>query len=301
MPEIIEARECMDFIKKFLKKKIIISIKILKGRYKKKVFENYKKLQQAVPLKLIDGGTKGKLLYLIFDNEMCLINNLGLVGGWIVYKDNKYFHPNNFKKYFKYGEKESVERYIKNSLNHLNFEIVTNNGTLYYHDMLSYGRLKYITSLDLNSVLNKLGPDIMDNKTTLEVFRNQIIKKNNLEKEIGNVIVNQKIISGLGNYLRADILWCCKIDPFRKVKKLSDIEICEIYNNSRIITWGFYNKNKGVELKIINNNTKFPSDYNRLFFIYMQEYDIYGNKVVKKELYEGSQKRFITYVPSIQK
>lgn len=33
----------------------------------------------------------------------------------------------------------------------------------------------------------------------------------------------------------------------------------------------------------------------------MQKEDIYGNKVVKKELYDGSQKRFITYVPNIQK
>jgi hypothetical protein len=38
----------------------------------------------------------------------------------------------------------------------------------------------------------------MDKNTTLEVFRNQILKKNNLDKAIGNVIVNQKIISGLG-------------------------------------------------------------------------------------------------------
>ena len=33
----------------------------------------------------------------------------------------------------------------------------------------------------------------------------------------------------------------------------------------------------------------------------MQEEDIYGNKVIKKELYDGSQKRFIYYVPTIQK
>ena len=63
----------------------------------------------------------------------------------------------------------------------------------------------------------------MDKNTTLEVFCNQILKKSNLDKAIGNVIVNQKIISGLGNYLRADILWLSKINPFKKVKKLSKI------------------------------------------------------------------------------
>jgi hypothetical protein len=37
-----------------------------------------------------------------------------------------------------------------------------------------------------------------------------------------------------------------------------------------------------------------------MFYIYNQETDMYGNKVIKKELYEGSQKRFIYYVKEIQ-
>jgi len=126
------------------------------------------------------------------------------------------------------------------------------------------------------------------------------LKKNNLNKPIGNVIVNQKIISGLGNYLRADILWASKINPFRYVKDLSNRSLKLIFNNSKILTWGVYD-NKMAYKSIINRKTRLPSHYNRLFFIYMQENDIYGNLVIRKELYDGSQKRFISYVPSIQK
>lgn len=305
MPEIMEARKCADFIRKKLKNKPIININILNGRYKKNgSFENYKKLKKNIPLQLIDVKTKGKLLYLIFENNLYLVNRLGLVGGWCFLKKNSdvYEHTDIYKYYLKYGDKKMMETYIKNSLNHLNFEITTSEGTLYYYDMLSYGTLKCVDNdNELNKILDKIGPDIMDKKTTLEVFRNQILKKSNLDKAIGNVIVNQKIISGLGNYLRSDVLWLSKIDPFRKVKKLTDNEIEDIYNNSKLLTWGGYDKNKAIRLKIIKKNTKLPSDYKRLFFIYMQEQDIYGNKVVKKELYDGSQKRFITYVPSIQK
>lgn len=305
MPEIIEVRKCADFIRKKLKNKEIININILNGRYKKKVpFDNYKKLKKNIPLKLIDVKTKGKLLYLIFDNNFYLINRLGLVGGWCFLKNKSeiYDHPDTHKYYMKYGDKKMMESYVVNSLKHLNFEICTNEGTLYYYDMLSYGTLKCVDNNDeLNEILNTLGPDIMDNKTTLEVFRNQILKKKNLDKPIGNVIVNQKVISGLGNYLRSDILWLSKINPFDNVEKLSDKQIENIYNNSKILTWGIYNKNQAIKLKIIKKSTKLPSDYKRLFFVYMQEEDIYGNKVVKKELYDGTQKRFITYVPAIQK
>lgn len=294
MPEINEVRKYADFIKKKLKNKEIINIKILNGRYKNKgPFENYKKLKNNLPLKLIDVKTKGKLIYLIFDNNLFLISRLGLVGGWCYLKNdsNKYDHTDIYKYYLKYGDKEMTHNYIKNALNHLNFVIVTKEGSLYYYDVLSYGTLKCIDNInELDEILNKIGPDIMDKNTTFDVFNNQIIRKNNLDKAIGNVIVNQKIISGLGNYLRADILWLSKINPFRKVNKLSNQDILKIYNNSKILTCGIY-----------DNNTKLPSDYNRLFFIYNQEEDIYGNKVVKKELYDGSQKRFIYYVPKIQK
>ena len=55
------------------------------------------------------------------------------------------------------------------------------------------------------------------------------------------------------------------------------------------------------KLKIISKETKLPRDYDRMFFVYNYGEDIHGHKIVKKELYEGSQKRFIYYVPSIQK
>ena len=305
MPEIIEVRKCADFIKKKIKNKKIINVNILNGRYKNKgPFENYRKLKNNIPLKLIDVKTKGKMLYLIFDNKLFLINRLGLMGGWCFLKNNseKYEHTDIYKYYKKYGDKKMMEQYIKNSLKHLNFEIVTKEGTLYYYDVISYGTLKCIDNEnELEKILKKIGPDIMDNKTTLCIFKNQVLKKSNLDKHIGNVLINQKVISGLGNYLRADILWLSKINPYRKVKNLKNNELEKIFKNSKILTWGVYNKNVATKLKIINKKTKIPSDYNRLFFIYMQEKDIYNNKVIKKELYDGSQKRFISYVPAIQK
>ena len=154
---------------------------------------------------------------------------------------------------------------------------------------------------ELDKKLSEIGPDIMNKETNLELFKNRIKNPKNYDKEIGLVLMDQKIISGIGNYLRSDILYISKIDPFRKIKNIKDVELETIYNNSKILTWGDYDKKKAIELKIINKNTKFPSDYNRIFYIYNQEKDIYGNKVEKKELFTGSQKRFIYYVPEIQK
>ena len=113
--------------------------------------------------------------------------------------------------------------------------------------------------------------------------------------------MDQKVISGIGNYLRSDVLYISKISPFRKTKNISDKELKTIYDNSRILTWGDYDKKKAIKLNIIKKDAKLPADYDRLFYVYNETTDIKGNKVIKKELYEGTQKRFIYYVPKIQK
>jgi len=201
-----------------------------------------------------------------------------------------------------YVPDEELETYLKNAQNHLNVEFKTDKGSLYFYDTLSFGTLKVLKNEEeLNKKLKTIGPDIMDETTTLDIFKTQIKKTVNLPKEIGVVLMNQKIIAGIGNYLRADILYLSKVSPFRKVNKLTDDDIKELYNNARILTWGDYDRDEAIKLKIMTKSTKLPKDYDRMFFVYQEETDIHGHKIIKKELFEGSQKRFIYYVPEVQK
>lgn len=308
MPEVIEVRKYADFIKKHIKNKYITEINILNGRYKKHgPFEMYKELVKKLPLKVIDVRTKGKFLYFVIEEGFYLFSTLGLQGGW-TYKSNKSSKIINKIKQFEfpnlisYINNNIMEKYRARSLNHLNVEFVTKDGSLYFYDVLSFGTLKIIDkNEELDKKLNSIGPDIMDESTTSEIFLNQIKKKKNLDKYVGNVIVNQKVISGIGNYLRSDILWLCSISPFRKVKDLKDKEILQIYKNTLLLVWGDYDYNKGLKLKYIKKEDKLPGDYKRDFFVYMRDKNIYNNNVIKEELYEGSYKRFIHWVPEIQK
>jgi formamidopyrimidine-DNA glycosylase len=268
-----------------------------------KPFEKYNFIRNNLPLKLLDVKTKGKLLYMIFENNIYILSTLGLTGGWCYFSENKnkFIYSRNIDDYAMYLTKNKINSYLDKSLKHLNIKFVTDTGTLYYFDTLSFGTMKCINNeIDLIKKLNTIGPDIMDESTNFNLFLSRINKKNNLNKEIGLVLMNQKTISGIGNYLRSDILYISKINPFTKVKNLNETNLKIIFKNSKILTWGQYNIKKAIELNIIKKTIKLPSDYNRLFYIYNQETYIYNNKVIKKELYEGSQKRFIYYVPSIQ-
>jgi hypothetical protein len=55
--------------------------------------------------------------------------------------------------------------------------------------------------------INSIGSYIMDKNTSLEIFENKIKSNSNVNKELGIVIIYQKLIYCIGNYIRVDILW----------------------------------------------------------------------------------------------
>ena len=331
MPEGVEIRKFADILSSNLIGRSITEINILKGRYTKKAFAGYTELVKHLPVVVKSVKTKGKFTYLELEcssgKTFWLFSTLGLTGGWTVASKKKsglkdipnirYLRGNSprdnelifaYPIIWEYISNNNLTEWFEKALNHLNVEFILDSSLVaYFYDQLSFGTLSVInTREELNKKLNTLGADIMNDETTFEVFKKQVMKKSNLSKMIGNVIVNQKIISGIGNYLRADALWMARISPFRKVEEINDIELEKLYRSIRILMWGDYNYDEGVKKGLIKKDTidsgdKIPRDYGREFFVYRQETDIDGNKVSKKELYEGSQKRFIYWVENIQK
>lgn len=301
MPEIIEVRKYSDFIKKKLLNKNLINIKIRKGRYKTHgPFNLYYKFKNKLPTKIINIGTKGKLMYISFENNYHIIITLGLSGGWIYTNKKssvlKYYYANAGD----YLNENLIKSYNDLMIKHRNILFESDKYIFYFCDMLSFGTIKILNDYEeLLKKLNKLGPDIMDITTTFDLFKIQINKTN--DQQIGLVLLNQKIISGLGNYLRSDILWLSRISPFRFVRDLSNKDLYKIYINCKALTWGYYDYNKGIKYKYITKNFKFPENYNRNFFVYKQKTDIYNNKVSIDELFSGSHKRHIHWVPKLQK
>lgn len=299
MPEIIEVKIYADFIKKHFNNKKLTNIKIINGRYKKhKPFSGYYSIINKLPIKLTDVNTKGKFMYMQF-NDIYIGITLGLSGGWF-YQNNgsqKLVHGYESDKF----TEEQIKRYIDTAKKHINVEFHFNNGKLLFFDMLSFGTIKIFNQNELNTKLKKLGLDIMDPKTDFDMFKNKMIKIQNKNRYIGNLLMDQKIISGIGNYLRADSLWLSKISPFRKLKDITDKELLILYKNMRSLIWGSYDRLKGIKLNIVSKDDIQPIDYNRDFFVYNNEKDIYNNEVNKEKLYEGTQIRYIYWTPKRQK
>ncbi len=76
-------------------------------------------------------------------------------------------------------------------------------------------------------VLQSLGTDILPYTGDFDAdsFLRKLFAPENLATTIGAALLNQRIVAGIGNYLRAEILFNCRINPWRKIGELTAKEV----------------------------------------------------------------------------
>src|ERR1051326_7305196 len=76
-------------------------------------------------------------------------------------------------------------------------------------------------------ILATLGPDALPYRgrfATLE-FRRRLLLPEHEDQTIGAALLNQQIVAGLGNYLRAEILFACNLNPWLTVADLTQRDL----------------------------------------------------------------------------
>ena len=77
---------------------------------------------------------------------------------------------------------------------------------------------------DLPSVA-ALGPDMCAVPFDAAEFRRRLLRPEHRDREIAVVLLDQTVANGVGNYLKADILFECAINPWTLVRDLREAEI----------------------------------------------------------------------------
>ncbi|OHA15222.1 MAG: DNA-formamidopyrimidine glycosylase [Candidatus Tagabacteria bacterium RIFCSPLOWO2_01_FULL_42_9] len=80
--------------------------------------------------------------------------------------------------------------------------------------------------------IKNLGPDPFDKNFTFGRFKEIISKKSG---KIKTVLMDQSLISGIGNIYSDEILWFSAVHPLKPAKKLKEKEIKKIYRTIRFI------------------------------------------------------------------
>jgi formamidopyrimidine-DNA glycosylase len=301
MPEGPEVIITTQYLSSKLKGKFISGMKVISGRYysninnsKKKVL-NGKEYCLKSKLEIIDIKSKGKFIYFTLKNTngefIYLLNTLGLSGQWSFYNDKQtrvIFNISDGDKSYK----------------------------LYFIDMRNFGTIEFTKDINkLNDKLNSLAPDILrSNISTDELYDLMISIKR--DSNLVKLLMDQKkLVSGIGNYLVAEILYNSKIDPNRSLFDLSKNEKLNLAYSMRYVsklayydnTTGYMklfdgflkNHKKKIKTNIFENFHKdiiIDKPFN--FNVYRQKKDPLDNDVKKKSIIKG---RHIYYVPEIQK
>jgi endonuclease-8 len=82
-------------------------------------------------------------------------------------------------------------------------------------------------SLDRSSQVPKLGPDILSESFSVEsgVARLAEYARENPEAEVGVVLLNQRVMAGLGNVYKSEVAFAAGVNPFRAMKAITPREM----------------------------------------------------------------------------
>jgi DNA-formamidopyrimidine glycosylase len=69
--------------------------------------------------------------------------------------------------------------------------------------------------------LREIGPDICAVPFDYTLFRSRLLDRSRSGEEIATVLLDQRVAAGLGNYLKSDILFECRINPWTKIGELT--------------------------------------------------------------------------------
>ena len=142
--------------------------------------------------------------------------------------------------------------------------------------VLAFSDLRKFAKITLDTEdLNKLGPDPLSKEFTVMVLKEKILKKP--KGRIKNVLMDQTLISGIGNIYSDEALWLTGIHPETKPREITEKQIEGLYRNIQKVL------KKGIDLG--GDST---SDYRRLdgtageFQLRHQVYGRKGEKCMKE-------------------
>ena len=200
---------------------ILKEIKFYKySKIKKSNIKGYNKLKY--PMKIIKHFNIGKEIFIKL-KEYTIIINLGF--GYFSNRENKYTI----------------------------IEVKTNKSNILINDRRKFSSFEIISNKDLNEYIDKLGYDPLYYNINFETFYNRYILRYKSSQELYKKLLDQRIFSGSGNYIRCELIYDSKVNPFCQYDKLSKNSWRKIYKSYNKITRRSYysqKNNKYFEMKV---------------------------------------------------
>lgn len=187
------------------------------GRYKVNPPDGFEHLRtmltRTTPVKLVDVGTKGKFMWWTFTGE------------------NSKSNPTKLHMMCTYGMAAQWVPLPGTGTKHAAFAFLFRNAhnemrPLSFKDVRHFGTIKFVKEQrELDRKIGELGLDPLKGELNYYDLKALLAtRKGWEEKPICELMLDQRVFCGVGNYLRAEALWRASIDPWRLAKDLGLLE-----------------------------------------------------------------------------
>ena len=174
--------------------------------------------------------SRGKWLLMFLSGDLILVTHMLMSGSWHIYKT---------------GEKWwSPKRAMRAFLEVEGWQAVAFN--------VPVAEFHTAASLERKSSVPKLGPDVLSGEYTADagVRALQARAASHPEDEIANVLLNQRVIAGLGNVYKSEVAFYAGVHPFRQMSTITADEMLRMAEVSQ----------KWLKANVIDGSTETGGD-----------------------------------------
>lgn len=145
--------------------------------------------------------SRGKWLLVFFSGDLILVTHMLMSGSWHIYRK---------------GERwQRARSRMRIAIKTEKFEAVAFDVPVAeFHSERSLAR---------HPAVPRLGPDLADAGFAQADARAKMCER--ADEEVGNVLLDQRVMAGIGNVFKSEICFVCGINPFRRIATLSDGQI----------------------------------------------------------------------------
>ena len=245
MPELPEVETIRRGLESFIKNAKITKVKVLCG----KSFIGPKELIENQTIKNI--RRKGKALLLDLENGITMMIHLRMTGQLIFRGDESFAggHPT-----------DSFFTELPDKQTRVIFEL--ENGTLFFNDQRKFGFVKVLETAEVENdkFIKALAKEPWD--ITFDEFKKNLMRHKSAP--IKAVILDQKVIAGLGNIYADEALYYAKIHPKHATGTLTDADIKNILEGAKTVMQASIDSG-GSTMKTYVKADGTKGDYLRLF------------------------------------
>jgi len=216
MPELPE----VETIRRDLEKKIIghkiIAVEIRDRKIVKNGATDFQKELVGNEIKKI--WRRGKLLMFEIKNDRFLLTHLKMTGQ-LIYKNHCKITAGGHSL----GE---IDFQVPNKFTRVFFSF-TGGRRLFFNDMRRFGYMKIVDASEKERIWEKdFGIEPLTANFTWENFKNIFVGRKTITKAL---LMNQKLIAGIGNIYADEICFCARVLPWRRAGALGESELKKIF------------------------------------------------------------------------